>query len=101
MIDLLKTTGKILVILLMAVIVATGIYFTVQNASSSATTSVDNQNFNNTQQFRSEGGDSGPAEGFIGIFGTLLKISTIVALVFFAQNLIANAKRKPFPASTV
>jgi len=107
MVNILKTIGKIIIILVVAAFVAGGLYLVVQNGSTNSATAFNNQQFQTSgstsqPQFRPEGGDFDGghagnfnlAQGLAGMIGSLMKIVILVTLVLFVQNLIANMKRR-------
>jgi hypothetical protein len=96
-----KTIGRIMIILLVAAIVAGGLYALVQNGSASSTAFTPDRQFANRnttgtsappEQFReheSEGGFS-LGRGLGGILVTALQIGVITVLVLQAQRVLAK-----------
>lgn len=93
----MKTTLKILAILIVAAIVAGGFYLVANNTSlaserdrdfrqSPAMTSADGQTFQPME--RHEGGEHGASlsRGLAGVAGTLVKLTAIVLLVLLVQK---------------
>lgn len=104
-----KIIGRILIILLVTAIVAGGIYLLVQNGSSNSTAFTPNNQFGGRTFDRNPSGNLAPPAGFRerghdgefsighgigGLFGTLLKIGVIVALVLLVQNGLASLKSR-------
>lgn len=104
-----KMIGRILIILLVAAIVAGGIYLLVQNGSSNNTAfapdrqfqgrtfgGTSNGNFASPDGFRGRDheGQFSIGRGIGGLFGTTLKISVIVLLVLLVQNGLASLKSR-------
>jgi hypothetical protein len=96
-----KVIGRILTILLVAVIVAGGLYFLVQNGSSNSTAFAPDRQFQVRTINRTLGGTFAPPDGFRehdsegnfsfgrGMFemvGTLLKIGVVALVVIAVQN---------------
>lgn len=100
-----KIIGRILTILLVAAIVAGGIYLLVQNGSSNTLASALEQQFESRSFDRNPNGNFAPPNGFRerghdgefsighgigGVIGTVLKMGVIVLLVLLVQKRLAN-----------
>jgi hypothetical protein len=100
-----KIIGRILVILLVAVIVAGGLYALVQNGSASSTTLAPDRQFTSrntngvsappdgSREHESEG-EFSLGRGLGGVLGTLLKMGIVTLLVFLVQKMLAKSPRQ-------
>jgi hypothetical protein len=104
-----KTTGQILIILLVAALVAGGLYALVQSSGVNSSAVTPDLRFENQltgqrqpppEGFRERGGDhDGEGEfslgrGLAGVLGTLLKIGVVTLLVLLVQKMLARSPRQ-------
>jgi hypothetical protein len=94
---MLKTIGKIIVILLVTAILAGGMYFLVQNSATLSRPEGERPALDSTtarpERFREHDGGHNEASlgrGLVGVAGTLLKFSAITAVVLFIKNMLFN-----------
>lgn len=107
----MKTVLKIIVILFVATLVAGGFYLVVENTSSAATEGRSFPSMTNSDETRPErpagmperdGGEHSASlvGGLAGIFGTLIKLTIIIAIALIIEKGISlfGKKRAASPA---
>ena len=93
----MKTILRIIMILLVASVVVGGFYLAFHNESTNSGPSVTNANSQSFQPIKRPEGDreGGSIGGVAGIFGTLMKLGSIVFLVILLEkglNQLRNRK---------
>ena len=103
--EMFKTIARIIVILLVAVIVAGGLYALVQNSSTNRVAFATGRQFQGSgtngtfvprEQFGDRGGEGrfSLGRGLAGTFATFLEISVIAFIVIQVQKLLAKSPQK-------
>ena len=106
--EMFKTIARIIVILLIATIVAGGLYALVQHGSTNCTAVAPSRQFQSSgtngtfvprEQFGDRGGEGrfSLGRGLVGTLVTFLEISVIAFFVIQVQKILAKSPQKTVP----